>query len=175
MYVSHAINEILQLADRVVHIKEGQVVGIGALNEMMTSQQLRRSFGSLRVGAVLDTRVANHEPEYGLTRLEFKNQFLFVSLQQVPVGESVRVHILASDVSLVVGRPDCPTSVLNILEATIAEIQEINESSVDVLLDVGAPLVATITRKSLVKLGLKPGQRVFAHIKAVALNKELVE
>ncbi|MGE3977427.1 MAG: molybdenum ABC transporter ATP-binding protein [Nitrospira sp.] len=175
VYVSHAINEILQLADRVVLLKEGQVVGIGALNEMMTSQQFRRNLGSLRAGAVLDTHVANHEPEYRLTRLEFKGQFLFVSLQQVPVGKSLRVHILASDVSLVVGRPDCPTSVLNILEATIAEIQEINESSVDVLLDIGAPLVASITRKSLVNLGLKPGQRVFAHIKAVALNEELVE
>ncbi len=64
---------------------------------------------------------------------------------------------------------------LNILEATITETQEVNESSVDVLLDIGAPLVAGITRKSLVNLGLKPGQRVFAHIKAVALNEELVE
>ena len=47
--------------------------------------------------------------------------------------------------------------------------------SVDVLLDIGAPLIASITRKSLVNLGLKPGQRVFAHIKAVALNEELKE
>jgi hypothetical protein len=33
--------------------------------------------------------------------------------------------------------------------------------------------MASITRKSLITLGLKPGQRVFAHIKAVALNEEL--
>ncbi len=175
VYVSHAINEILQLADRVVLLKEGKVVGIGALNEVLTSPQFRRNLGSLRVGAVLDTRVANHESEYGLTRLEFKGQFLFISLQPVSVGESLRVHILASDVTLVVGQIDCPTSVLNILEATILEIRETDQSSVDVLLDIGAPLVASITRKSLVNLGLKPGQRVFAHIKAVALNEELVE
>ena len=50
-----------------------------------------------------------------------------------------------------------------------------DQSSVDVLLDIGAPLVASITRKSLANLGLKPGQRVFAHIKAVALNEELAE
>ncbi|HEX6725893.1 MAG TPA: molybdenum ABC transporter ATP-binding protein, partial [Nitrospira sp.] len=74
IYVSHAINEILQLADLVVLIKEGKVVGIGALNEVLTSLKFRGSFGSHRVGAVLDTRAANHEPEYGLTRLEFKGQ-----------------------------------------------------------------------------------------------------
>jgi molybdate transport system ATP-binding protein len=42
-------------------------------------------------------------------------------------------------------------------------------------LDIGAPLVASITRKSLANLGLKQNQRVFAHIKAVALNEELSE
>lgn len=64
---------------------------------------------------------------------------------------------------------------MNILEATIVEIREIDHTSVDVLLDIGAPLVASITKKSLVTLGLKSRQQVFAHIKAVALNEELVE
>ena len=50
-----------------------------------------------------------------------------------------------------------------------------DQFSVDVLLDIGAPLVASITRKSLGNLGLKPDQRIFAHIKAVALNEELKE
>jgi len=91
------------------------------------------------------------------------------------IGQPLRVHILSSDVSLVVGRSNAPTSVLNILAATIIEIREMDQSSVDVLLDIGAPLVATITRKSLAYLGLKPNQPVFAHIKAVALNEELAE
>lgn len=175
VYVSHAISEILQLADRVIILKQGTLVGAGALNEVLTSLEFRGSFGSLRVGAVLDARVASHEPQYGLTQLEFKGQFLFVPLQPVGIGQPVRVHILSSDVSLVVGRTNSPTSVLNILEATIIEIREMDQSTVDVLLDIGAPLVASITRKSLANLGLKPDQRVFAHIKAVALNEELTE
>lgn len=175
MYVSHAISEILQLADRVVLLRQGKLVGAGALNEALTSLEYRGSFGSLRVGAVLDARVASHEPQYGLTQLEFKGQFLFVPLQPAAIGQPVRVHILSSDVSLVVGRTNSPTSVLNILEATIIEIREMDQSTVDVLLDIGAPLVASITRKSLANLGLKPNQQVFAHIKAVALNEELTE
>ncbi|MGQ0694444.1 MAG: molybdenum ABC transporter ATP-binding protein [Nitrospiraceae bacterium] len=174
MYVSHAISEILQLADRVVLLKEGKLVGAGALNEVLTSQEFRGNFGSHRVGAVLDARAASHEPQYGLTQLDFKGQFLFVPLQPVAIGQTVRVHILSSDVSLVVGKTTSPTSVLNILEASILEIREMDQSSVDVLLDIGAPLVASITRKSLANLGLKPGHRVFAHIKAVALNEELM-
>lgn len=175
LYVSHAIAEILQLADRVILLKEGQVVGIGALNEMLTSLKFRGKFGAHRIGAILDARVANHEPQYGLSQLEFKGQSLFVPLQPVAVGQPVRIHILSNDVSLSVGRTGSPTSVLNILEATIVEIRELNQSTVDVLLDIGALLVASITRKSLMILGLKPGQRVFAHIKAVSVNEELME
>lgn len=175
LYVSHAVGEILQLADRIVLLKEGRIAGTGPLNEACTSLNFRSSFGSHQVGAVLDTHVTCHEPQYGLTRLEFKGQFLFVPLQPVAIGQGVRVHILSSDVSLVVGKSVAPTSVLNILEATIVEVREINQSSVDVLLDIGAPLVASITRKSLATLGLKPGQRLFAHIKSVAMNEELTE
>ena len=175
MYVSHAIAEILQLADRVILLKEGKVIAAGALNEMITSLKFRGNFGAHRVGAILDALVVSHEPQYGLSQLKFHGQSLFVPLQPVAVGQPVRVHILSNDVSLVVGRTNSPTSVLNILEATIVEVREINQSSVDVLLDIGAPLVAGITKKSLAILGLQPGQRVFAHIKAVALNEELME
>lgn len=175
MYVSHAISEILQLADCVVFLKEGHVVGTGPLNEAFTALNFRRSFGSHRVGAILDTRVAGHEPQSSLTRLEFQGQFLFVPLQPVAIGQPMRVHILSHDVSLVAERTVSPTSVLNILEATIVEIRAVNHAAMDVLLDIGAPLVASITRKSIVILGLKPGDRVFAHIKAVALNEELME
>ena len=175
IYVSHGIAEILQLADRLLLLNEGKVVAAGAPNEILTSLQFRGKLGAHRIGAIFDARVAAHEAEYGLTRLECKGQSLFVPLQAVAVGQVMRVHILSSDVSVVIGRTGCPTSVLNILEATIVEIREIDQSSVDVLLDIGAPLVASITRKSLITLGLKPGQRVFAHIKAVALNEELTE
>ncbi len=175
MYVSHAMAEILQLADRVVLLNDGKVVAAGALNEMLTSLNVRRQLSAHRIGAILNARVAAHETPYGLTRLEFKGQSLFVPVQSVAIGEVMRVHILSSDVSLVVGQTVAPTSVLNILEATIVEIREINQSSVDVLLDIGAPLVASITRKSLATLDLKPGQRLFAHIKSVAMNEELTE
>jgi len=173
LYVSHALAEILQLADRVVLLQEGHVVGVGALNEMLTSLKFRGQFGAHRIGAILEAPVAAHEAEYGLTRLEWNGQSLFVPLQAVAVGQVMRVHILSNDVSLVVGKSVAPTSVLNILEATIVEVREINQSSVDVRLDIGTPLVASITRKSLITLGLQPGQRVFAHIKALALNEAL--
>lgn len=175
LYVSHGLTEILRLADRVILLKEGHVAGTGTLNEVFTALNVRGQLGPHRIGAILDTHVIHHDPQYGLTQVAFKNHSLFVPLQSVAIGQVVRVHIFSNDVSLVLGKTAVPTSILNILEATVVEVREINQSSVDVVLDIGAPLVASITRKSLMALGLKPGQHLFAHIKAVALNEELVE
>ncbi len=175
IYVSHAVSEILQLADRIVLLNQGMLVAAGPLNDVFSSLNLRGRMGSIQVGAVLDTQVASHEPDYGLSRVEFKGQFLYVPLQPRSVGECLRIHILASDVSLATERVTTPTSVLNVLEATVMEIREVDQSLVDVRLDIGAPLVASITRKSAANLGLKVGQRVYAHVKALALNEELTE
>lgn len=175
LYVSHSLTEILQLADRVVLLNEGRVQGVGSLNDVLTDLQFRESFGAHRIGAVLDAHVAHHDPHYGLTQLAFNGQSLFVPLQPVAIGQAMRIHILSSDVTLAPGPTYAPTSVLNILDATVVDVREITPSSVDVFLDIGAPLVASITKKSLMTLGLKLGQRVFAHIKTVALNEELVD
>ena len=175
LYVSHGLTEILQLADRVILMKEGHVASTGLLNEVFTTLDFRAQLGPHRIGAILNTRVIHHDLQYGLTQLDFKSHSLFVPIQSVPVGQALRVHIFSNDVSLVLAQTVVPTSILNILKATVVEVREIDQSSVDVVLDIGTPLVASITRKSLMSLGLKPGQLVFAHIKTVALNEEFVE
>ena len=58
------------------------------------------------------------------------------------------MQILAKDVSIVSSQPAFQTSVLNLLEATVVEIGEVNTEHpfVDIKLDIGCPLLATITR-----------------------------
>jgi molybdate transport system ATP-binding protein len=67
--------------------------------------------------------------------------------------------------------------VLNVLEATVLEIglTDSDRPFVDIKLDVGCPLLATITRKSLAALKLHPGQKVHAQIKAVALTHDSLD
>lgn len=175
IYVSHAINEILQLASTLVLLKEGNVVAVGPIQDVFCRLNLRGVFDQTIVGAVLDTIVAGHEPEFDLTRVEFMGTSLYVPRQDVLRGAPLRLHILAKDVSIVTGIPHAQTSVLNVLKATVVEIGEAvsGQYSVDVKLNVGCPLLASITRKSLVHLGLRPGQQVYAHIKAVALSQDL--
>jgi len=172
LYVSHDLNEILQLANHMVMMKEGRVVATGPIQEVFARLDLPGLVEPNMVGAILETRVADHEPEFGLTRVEFKGRSLFIPKHNLPIGTALRVQIHARDVSVVVGTPVASTSVLNSLEAKVVEIQEspIDQYAMEVKLDVGCPLLAMVTRKSFHNLNLQPGQTVHAHFKAVALS-----
>lgn len=169
VYVSHSLGEILQLVDTMVLLKQGKVVAQGPVDEVFSQLELRHHIDSKAVGAVLDTIVAEHEPEFGLTRLQFMDHQLHVPQQSAEAGQSVRLHIHSNDVSIVTSPPNNQTSVLNILEARVLEVGALdaNSYSVDIKLDVGQPILATITRKSLARLGITVGQKVYAHIKAI--------
>ena len=175
LYVTHSLHEILQLAQLVVLLQDGKGIATGPLNDVFSRLDLHRHLGPHLIGAVIDTVVADHERVFGLTRLGFNRQSLYVPLQSLNIGDPLRVHILSSDVSLAIEPCHFQTSALNILSATVKEIREVDRSTVDIQLDVGCPLVATITRKSVAGLGLKPGQQVYAHIKSVALAEDMIE
>ncbi len=172
LYVSHDLNEILQLANHMVLLKEGRVVATGPIQEVFARLDLQGLIESNMVGAILETRIAEHEPQFGLTQVEFFGQSLFLPQQALPIGAPLRVQILSRDVSLVVGSRPATSSVLNTLEATIVEISESpsDQYAVEVKLDVGCPLLAMITKKSFHQLQLRPGQKVHASFKAVALS-----
>ena len=177
IYVSHSLHEVLQLAETVVLLKEGRVAGAGPLSEVFSQLDLRNAIGPSQIGAVIDTTVTSHDAEFGLTTLQFPGGLLSVPSQDHQTGDQVRVHILSRDVSIVTSPPTFQSSVLNILVATVMEIGTVDPAHpfVDIKLDIGCPLLATITRKSLSTLALHSGQHVYAQIKAVALNQEMVE
>jgi len=174
IYISHSLEEILQLVDTVILLKEGQVVAQGLAKKVFSKLDLRGMINSEILGAIFDTTVIEHEPEFGLTRVQFMDHQLHVPKQEAKIGQSIRLHIHSNDVSIVTSPPDIRTSVLNIMEATVMEIGPIDSAgySVDIKLDVGQALLATITRKSLANLGLAPGQKVYAHIKAIKMVHE---
>ena len=175
IYVTHSMNEVLQLVDTMVILNSGKVVNWGPVEEVFSDVQLRDAVGDGQLGAVLETTVSEHDDEFGLTRLDFMGQALNVPKQDIPIGKKLRVHIHSKDVSLATAAPVGATSVLNILKAKIGKIGAIdpNGYSVDIELDAGRPILATITRKSLSNLNLQIGQPVFAHIKAIKMVHEM--
>ena len=95
VYVTHSMNEVLQLVDTMVILKAGKVENIGPVEEVFSDVRLREAIGDEQLGAVLETLVTEHDESFGLTKLDFMGQVLHVPRQHIPVGHTLRVHILS--------------------------------------------------------------------------------
>lgn len=171
VYVSHTIDEVIRLADRLVLIADGTIAALGTVEELTARLDLRPLTGRFEAGAVLPARVMKHDQEFHLTTLSIGSvNRLQVPQLDMPVGAALRLRIRARDVALALN-PPWDVSILNILPGRISEISEEDGSMVDVLVDVGVPLWARITTKARRTLGLKVGAPIHALIKAVAVDR----
>ena len=168
IYVSHAPDEVARLADHLVLLDQGKVIASGPLNAVLSRIDLPSSFAD-DAGTVLEAVVAEHEADE-LTRLEFPGGHLYVAQRREPVGTTLRCRILARDVSLALV-PQTQVSILNCVNAVVVDLAPTaTPGQVLVRLDVaGAPLLARITKRSVSRLGIRPGLALLAQIKSVAL------
>ena len=169
LYVSHAAEEVLRLADHVVLLAGGRVTGEGSVFDFaagdLDGAMVRAT------GAVFETRVAAQR-EDGLTVLSFDGGELLVSRLARAVGTALRVRIRAEDILLARLRPD-GISANNILETRITAVR-LSGCEADIHLRCGGtPLTARITQSSLARLSLREGERVFAIVKSVTVDARM--
>ena len=170
IYVSHTLDEVIQVADYLVLLEEGRIAGHGPLADVLGRLDLPLAQRD-DAGAVLEAEVSGHDERYHLTRLRLADQHLTISRLARRAGEKLRLHIHARDVSLALN-PPADTTILNVLPCRITAIAPAdNPAQALVGLESGGQaLLARITRKSCDQLGMKPGITVYAQIKSVALT-----
>lgn len=167
LYVSHALEEILNLADTMVLMDVGRVAADGAIEDVMNRRDLQRLIGADDVGTVIATTVAGHDN--GLTRLRFPGGVIRVPNVSVPEGSRLRVRIAARSVSIALRKPQ-ETSIQNIFKALVTRITDAPHHLLDVQMDIGCPLIARVTRRAVRRLDLSPGKQVYASVKSVAVS-----
>lgn len=168
LYVSHALDEVARLADRMVVLDAGRVVAEGSLFDVTVRLDLFTGAHPIP-GAILEAAIVRHDTAHGLTELAFGNTTLIVPAISRASGDKVRVRIDAGDVMLALERPNA-VSANNVLPATVTAIRA-DGANADVQLALGsAKLIARITTRSLDRLSLRPGMPVFALIKSVTVG-----
>jgi molybdate transport system ATP-binding protein len=169
IYVSHAPDEVARLADHLVVMKDGRVLGCGALNEVLSRVDLPIRLGE-DSGVVLDACVAEVDTAWHLARAEFAGGSLWVRNSGNRCGDAMRLRVLARDVSLSL-QAASESSIQNSIAATVAEIvSDQHPALVLVRLETGGvPLLSRVTARAAAQLGLAPGKPVWAQIKAVAV------
>jgi molybdate transport system ATP-binding protein len=171
LYVSHDISELARLADAVVVLGAGRVLGAGAAGDVLADPALAGALGPRGAGAMLSAVVAAHHDADGLCELAHPAGPVFVPQLAAPVGTALRLRIAAQDVMLARTRPE-GISALNVLPATVTMLNEF-AGAVAVGLRIGPDAgQALITRRSARLLALQPGTQVFAILKTVAIARE---
>ena len=177
VYVSHSLEEVVRLADTIALISDGKSVAKGGLAEIMSRLDLAPLTGRHDAGAVLEAVVINPTSADGLSSLDVCGYTLWVPEIDMQSGEHVRMRVRARDVVLAKTLPE-GTSILNSLAGNIIDIKSGDGPHTEVAIEITpvsseiAPqvLIARITRRSASRMELKKGNKIYALVKAVAID-----
>jgi molybdate transport system ATP-binding protein len=171
LFVSHDIEEVTALADRVLVLQGGTVTAHGPIGDVLNMLDLAPLTDGARQGSVVEAVVRSHDPGLGVTQVDLKGQALHLPLNESLAENSVvRLFVDARDVSIALTRPT-GLSIRNILPVRITALSpEAGGVEIDLSVLPGTgTLKSRITRAALRDLDLVVGQEVFALIKSVSL------
>lgn len=168
IYITHSLEEVAKLADYIVLMDKGAVVAHGALKDVLSRVDLPIALAN-ELGVVLSASVVEKDSKWHLMLTRFDGGELWLKDNQRAIGESLRIRILAKDVSLSLMPQD--SSILNSLPAEVIEVvNDEDDAMALVRLKVGGSfLISRITRRSVDHLGLSSTLMVWAQIKSVAI------
>jgi molybdate transport system ATP-binding protein len=169
LYVTHALGEIMRLADHLLLLEAGRVQAAGRLQSLLSRSDLPLA-RSEESGSVFDAVLEEHDPRFHLSYVRLAAGRLAIGHTGTPPGERVRVRIDARDVSLALKPPE-QSSILNVLPARVVTLVDADDPAQTVVqLEAGGePLLARITRRSAADLQLSAGMPLYAQVKAVAV------
>ncbi len=172
LYVSHAIDEVARLCDRVIVLKHGQVIGTGNTTDVLNQLGIHAQQSPLGQISVIDATVVEQLTELQLTRLDhFGQSFVVPTLTHLSIGSQVRLSIRASDVAIATEAPR-GLSVRNILRGNLTAVElHPNSAFATVSIDIGhTVLKAELTRHAVEELRLRANMPVFALVKTASFD-----
>ena len=172
IYVTHSIDEVARLAERMLVLGDGRKVTYGPVAEALERLDLQPFAGHFEAGVVLTARVIRHDLKFRLTHLDHHGKEIVMPMADVAIGSDVRLRIRARDVALATKAPE-GISIRNVLRGTVADIvEEPDTAFAETLVDIGgAKIRARVTRSAVAELDLVPGKPVFALFKSIAFDR----
>ncbi len=174
VYVSHDVDEVARLADRVMVMSSGRVLLHEPTERVLERLDLDVLTGRFEAGVLVRGHVVEHDRRLHLTHVRLGNaQLAIPSLDRLAPGSEVRLRIRARDVSIATERPR-GISIRNVLPGVIEQMHvDADAGAGDLWIAIdGVRLRARLTLAAVETLGLEAGMRVFALIKSASFEPE---
>lgn len=178
LWVTHQLDEALQVADHLAWVQAGQVTLQGPLNQVLSREDLPEGLREA-AGAVWPLTIQAREAD-GWAWADGPGGRVWLPVPDAQPGQRLRVHVAARDVALSLSAPQ-GMSPLQQWPAVVERLQDDADGlSVWVHLRWQAPRPqglddavpqaqpALLSTRSVRQLGLRPGLPVWALVKAVA-------
>ncbi|MFO6463089.1 molybdenum ABC transporter ATP-binding protein [Jannaschia sp. KMU-145] len=161
LYISHAMDEVVRLADTLVLLDGGRVVRAGPLAEVLADPGAAAALGPGQIGTLLDGRVTVRGG--GLATVETSIGALRIAAD-LP-GDRLRFRIRAEDVTVATTEPT-GLSARNVMAGRVESIGPLGDAIL-LGLSVGeGRLLAQVTPEAVADLDLAPGRDIWAIVKA---------
>lgn len=173
LYITHRLDEVLRLADSMVVLEDGKVTAHGSVGEVLNDRATDSLIPPNERATVIEGLVESAGGRDGLSIITTPLGLIQVVGLVAPARARVRLRLRAADISIALTEPG-DISINNVLPGHVIALTDDGPAACLVTMDMGAPLLSRITRQSAERLNLTPGTRVYALIKAVAVERVFI-
>lgn len=169
IFVSHQVEELQRLCDRLIVLEAGKKTYEGTMVDAMTSKDA--PFLELDNASVLISGVVEgYDPVVACSTVAIADGIKFHLSDHLEPGRKVRLRVLAKDVSLSPTEPP-PSTILNIMKAVVGPLVAETAHHVTLIIALGnQKILSRISRKSYAEISLKEGTPVFLQVKSVSVH-----
>ena len=170
LFISHSIDEIIFIAEKIIIIENGKAVAQGSIEEIISYKKLSYFNRGNTSYSLIKGIIRQHNKNNLSTTIDVDEIQIITKYISDKINTNQIIKLYSKDISITTEIPK-NISINNILETKIKKIKIIKQNgTAEVFLSLGKQqIISEITLFSLHKLKLKINLKVYALVKAVSI------
>lgn len=171
LYVSHSVDEILQLADMALYMEHGISKYFGSAVDVLNKAAVKMS-SHASYNTIFEGEIEKYDEESSTALIKFGGGYVESSCEKVEKGRKIRFSVNIHDVVLSTKKLE-GISIRNIYKGKVKEIVQQPNNFYDILIDIGDEIWARISKGAYNELAVTENSILFVMIKSAAISDTL--
>lgn len=170
LYVSHSVDEILQLSDKAVYMENGLLKYAGNTVEVLNKSDMKNT--SKSYSTIFEGVITEYNSELSLAGIDFGAGIIEAACDNVESGRKVRFAINVDDVVLSSQYPK-NISIRNIFQGEVVDIIKKSDNFYDICINIGKDIWSRISQGAYNDLQISMGRKIYVMVKSAAVSDSL--